>query len=289
MDVLDVPHLHTHANWCPDSRLGLEHEHSFHVPKCGLIHLEATRGISFTVNRIKSVGLGGTGHRNTNCLDMTRRFNNSVSWARVAPPVGTCWTLSSKIVWTLSRCAPPVGTVAPPVGTCWTLSSKIVWTLSRCAPPVGTPQWGLAGHSPVKLSGHSPDVLLQWGQPFTDAILGGTASHLNPEWWSRLGWRAKTPYGWAGLAPAKRLPVKGGGLYIGSPDKGCHQGASSPCEFPTITVPGHPSPRRETGDQCFFLLSLQTLQTLRDCDYHQRRSPGLKSALGGGMYRRQTP
>ena len=79
MDVLDVPHLHTHANWCPDGRLGLENEHSFHVPKCGLIHLEATRGISFTVNRIKSVGLGGTGHRNTNCLDMTRRFNNSVS------------------------------------------------------------------------------------------------------------------------------------------------------------------------------------------------------------------
>ena len=124
------------------------------------------------------------------------------------------------------------------------------------------PQWGLAGHSPVKLSGHSPDALLPWVYPFTDAILGCTALHLNLEWWSRLGWQAKTPYGWAGLTPAERLPVKGGGLYIGSPDKGCHQGASSPCEFPTITVPGHPSPRRETGDQCFFLLSLQNLQTL---------------------------
>ena len=79
MDVPDVPHLHTHANWCPDVRLGRENEHCCLIPKCGLIHLVATHSSSFQVNRIKSVGQGGSGHRDTNCLDMTRRFNNSVS------------------------------------------------------------------------------------------------------------------------------------------------------------------------------------------------------------------
>ncbi len=48
------------------------------------------------VNRIKSVGRRGTRHRNKNRLDMTRWFNNSVSWARGAPPVGTLRTLSGR-------------------------------------------------------------------------------------------------------------------------------------------------------------------------------------------------
>ncbi len=48
------------------------------------------------VNRIKSVDQRGARHRDINCLDMTRRFNNSVSWARGAPPVGTLWTLSGR-------------------------------------------------------------------------------------------------------------------------------------------------------------------------------------------------
>jgi hypothetical protein len=47
-------------------------------------------------NRIKSVSRRGAGHHDINRLDMTRRFNNSVSWARGAPPVGTLWTLSGR-------------------------------------------------------------------------------------------------------------------------------------------------------------------------------------------------
>jgi hypothetical protein len=66
----------------------MANEQSVHFPKCGIIQY------LHTVNRIKSVGQGGTGHRNKNRLDMTSWFNNSVSWARGAPPVGTLWTLS---------------------------------------------------------------------------------------------------------------------------------------------------------------------------------------------------
>jgi hypothetical protein len=47
------------------------------------------------VSRI-SVGQRGARHGNINRLDMTRWFNNSVSWARGAPPVGTLWTLSGR-------------------------------------------------------------------------------------------------------------------------------------------------------------------------------------------------
>ncbi len=47
-------------------------------------------------NKIKSVGRRGAGHHDINRLDMTCWFNNSVSWARGAPPVGTLWTLSGR-------------------------------------------------------------------------------------------------------------------------------------------------------------------------------------------------
>ncbi len=88
-------------------------------------------------------------------------------------------------------------------------------------------------------------------------------------WWSRLGWQAKTPYGWVGLTPAKRLPFKRGGLYIGSPnEKGCHQGASSPCKFPTISV-------------SFSSLN-KTYRHYGIADCHQRQSPGLKECSGEG-------
>ena len=154
----------------------------------------------------------------------------------------------------------------PPVGTCWTLSGKIVWTLSRCAPPVGTTVHRC--HSGLYCFAPEPRVVV-------------------------TTWLASQNPLWLGGIDASQTPAfqKGGGLYIGSPnEKGCHQGASSPCEFPTITVPGHPSPLRgETGDQCFFLLSIQHFRHYGIADYHQRRSPGLKSVLGGGIYRRQTP
>ena len=103
-------------------------------------------------------------------------------------------------------------------------------------------------------------------------------------WRSRLGGQPNTPYGRAGLTPAKRLPSKGGGLYIGSPnEKGCHQGASSLCKFPTITVPGRPSPHRETGDQCCLsLLSFPNLQTSRDRQLPPTAVAGPKECSGGG-------
>jgi hypothetical protein len=131
------------------------------------------------VNRIKSVGQRGAGHRNINCLDMTRQFNNSVSWARRAPPVGTLWTLSGCSSSGDTRSQLPLG-----VSTASAQSTE-----TTCA------------HIPITCG---------W-----DQCVVGTNEANAPPW---------------------------EGLYTDSPGKGSQQGASSLVVFPTITVPGCPSP-----------------------------------------------
>jgi hypothetical protein len=175
------------------------------------------------VNRIKSVGQRGTGHRNKNCLDTTRWFNNSISWARGAPPVGTLWTLSG--------CSPSGDTRSQlPLGVSTTSAQSAETT---CA------------HNPITRG---------W-----DQCVVGTNEANAPPW---------------------------GGLYTDSPGKGSQQGASSALVFPTITVPGRPSPCGEMESR-FLFLSLKISDINGIATYHQRRSPGLQYCSGGGMYRRQ--
>ena len=149
-------------------------EQSFHFPKCGIIQY------LLTVNRIKSVGQGSTGHRDKNRPDMTRRFNNSVSWARGAPPVGTLWTLSGRSPSGDTRSQLPLG-----MSTASAQSAEMT-----CA--------------------HDLTATCGW-----DQCVARDNEANAPSW---------------------------GGLYTDSPGKGSQQGASSPLVFPTITVPGSPSP-----------------------------------------------
>jgi hypothetical protein len=131
------------------------------------------------VNRIKSVGQGGARHRDINHLDMTHWFNNSVSWARGAPPVGTLWKLSGRSSSGDTRSQLPLG--------------------------VSTASAQLAETTCVHIS-----ITCGW-----DQCVVGTNEANAPPW---------------------------GGLYTDLPGKGSQQGASSPLVFPTITVPGCPSP-----------------------------------------------
>jgi hypothetical protein len=74
------------------------------------------------VNRIKSVGQRGTRHHDINHLDMTRRFNNSISWSWGAPPVGTLWTLSGRSPSGDTRSQLPLG-----VSTASAQSGETTW------------------------------------------------------------------------------------------------------------------------------------------------------------------
>ncbi len=197
----------------------MANEQSFHFPKCGIIQY------LLTVNRIKSVGQGGTGHRDKNHLDMTRRFNNSVSWARGAPPVGTLWTLSG--------CSPSGDT--------------------RSQLPLGV---STASAQSAETTCANNPITCGW-----DQCVVGTNEANAPPW---------------------------GGLYTDLPGKGSQQGASSPLVFPTITVPGRPSPCGEMESR-FLFLSLKISDINRIAAYHQRRLPGLQYCSGGRHVPTPTP
>ena len=138
----------------------MANEQSFHFPKCGIIQY------LLTVNRIKSVGQGGTGHRDKNRLDMTRRFNNSVSWAWGAPPVGTLWTLSGRSPSGDTRSQLPLGvsTASAQLAETTCAHNPITCGWDQCE--VGTneanaPPWGgLYTDSPGKGSQQGASSLL---------------------------------------------------------------------------------------------------------------------------------